>query len=64
MVTMGELAKIENVLVQGTDARACGENVLKVRRWLAAGGATRDVRRKLEQLVGRFGNAKFTPPNS
>ena len=61
MVTIGELAKIENVLVQANDPKVRIDSMQKVRRWLAAGDAAPDVKRKLEQLVGRFGNAKFAP---
>ena len=61
MVTIGDLARIESILVQANDLRACTDSVQKVRRLLAAGGAAPDVRRKLEQLVGRFGNARFAP---
>ena len=61
MVTIGDLTKIESILIQGNDPRACTDSVQKVRRWLAAGGAAPAVKRKLEQLVARFGNAKFAP---
>jgi hypothetical protein len=64
MVTIGELAKIEHILVRGSDPRACGDYVHKVRRWLAAGGVRTEVRHKLEQLAGQFGNAKFALRNS
>jgi hypothetical protein len=59
MVSIGELTKIEQALCRGSDARACNEHVRKIRMWLATGQASADVARKLEQLVGRFGNARF-----
>ena len=64
LVSMAELAKVENSLRRGEiardDQRACKEYVGKIRRWLAAGGQNPpEVRRKLEQLLGRFSHAQF-----
>ena len=59
MVSLRELDKIEMVLRQGRDARACVAYIGKLRGWLAAGGCPADVRRKLEQMVSRFGNSRF-----
>ena len=59
MVTIAELTKMENVLVQANNPRTCGDHVKKLRRWLAAGQTSPDVKRKLELLLGRFGN-KFS----
>ena len=61
MVTIAELTKIEGVLAQASDRRMCGEHVQKIRRWLAAGQSSPDVKRRLELLLGRFGN-RFSRP--
>ena len=59
MVSISELTKIEMILAQAADARICADYVNKIRRWLAAGQATPDVKRRLEHLIGRFGNVRF-----
>jgi hypothetical protein len=59
MVSINELTKIESVLRRAENPRACNEYVGKMRMWLATGQAPIDVRRRLEQLVARFGGTRF-----
>lgn len=65
MLAMSELLKIEGALQRGgntgADPSGCRESAAKLRRWLAAEQHPLPVRRKLEQLIGRFGNARFLP---
>jgi hypothetical protein len=59
MVSLNELTKIESVLRRAENPKACNEFVGKIRMWLASGQAPTDVRRRLEQLIARFGSTKF-----
>jgi len=63
MVSVGELQKIEGILREGErsgqNTRMCKDYVGRIRMWLAKGRNPVDVRRKLEQLISRFGNARF-----
>jgi hypothetical protein len=59
MVSINELTRIESVLRRAENPRACNEYVGKMRVWLASGQAPIDVRRRLEQLVARFGGTRF-----
>ena len=63
MVSVSELSRIENILRQGEqggdNGRVCKDYVGKIRRWLASGESPADVRRKLELLIGRFGNIRY-----
>lgn len=63
MTSMGEVLRIEQFLERGErvhdNRRGCLQLVAKVRSLLAAGTESTAVRRKLEQLVGRFGNVEF-----
>ena len=65
MVLMSELLRIEMILQIGQrtleNPVVCRSSVAKMRRWLAAGQHSAQVRTKLEQLLGRFGNARFAP---
>ena len=59
MVSMPELLKIEGVLRRADNVRLCNEYIGKLRMWLATGQAPGDIRRRLEQLIARFGNIRF-----
>ena len=61
--SVSELSRMENILRQGErgggNARVCKEHVAKIRRWLASGESAADVRRKLENLIGRYGSVRY-----
>jgi hypothetical protein len=59
MVSLNELMRIESVLRRAEHPRACNEFVGKMRMWLASGQAPIEVRRRLEQLIARFGSTRF-----
>ena len=59
MVSISDLMKMESILRQGQNVQLCGQYVQKLRTWLAAGQSSPEVHRRLEQLVARFGNARF-----
>lgn len=63
MVSVSELLKIEGILRRGEQTREnprmCKEYIGRLRMWLAAGRSPTEVRRRLEQLISRFGNVRF-----
>ncbi len=63
MVSVSELSRIEEMLRRGErdvgKARICKDYIGKIRRWLSSGESSADVRRKLEQLISRYGNARY-----
>jgi hypothetical protein len=63
MTSLNEVLKIGQQLERGErthdNRRACVALVARVRQLLSSGTESVEVRRKLEQLVGRFGNARF-----
>lgn len=59
MVSIDELVKIESILHRGGNPRVCNEYMGKIRRWLATGEGSDDVRGRLQQLVARFGAVRF-----
>jgi hypothetical protein len=59
VVSLAELVRIEGTLRRGTDPRTCADYVRKIRTWRASGQASVEVARKLEQLIGQFGNSRF-----
>jgi hypothetical protein len=59
MVSINELSRIEGVLRRGDNARMCNEYVAKMRNWLATGEGNLVLRRRLEQMVARFGHTRF-----
>ena len=63
MVSVSQLTRIEGTLRQGqtggSNGKICKEYVGKIRRELASGDSPADVRRKLEQLIGRFGSVRY-----
>ena len=63
MVSVSQLTRIEGTLRQGQhgegNGKICKEYVGKLRRELASGESSAEVRRKLEQLIGRFGSIRY-----
>lgn len=59
MVSINELSRIEGVLRRGDNPRVCNEYVGKMRMWMAAGENNLVVRRRLEQMIARFGHTRF-----
>jgi len=63
MVSVSQLTRIEGTLRQGQtgggNGKICKEYVGKLRRELASGVSSAEVRRKLEQLISRFGSVRY-----
>jgi len=63
VVSVSQLTRIEGTLRQGQqgggNGKICKEYVGKIRRELASGESSAEVRRKLEQLIGRFGSVRY-----
>jgi hypothetical protein len=63
MVSMSEVQRIEQFLAMAErshkNRRGSLQLVAKLRGWHAAGQHSPEIRRKLESLIGRFGNAEF-----
>jgi hypothetical protein len=59
MVSLSELTMIESVLRRAENPRVCKEYLGKLRMWLASGQAPMNVRRRLEQMIARFGSMRF-----